>query len=141
MRDEVISVSPDNLVGSVAILKVEGYRFVTLSCMQGAENTLVVLYHFDKNLVLKHLRVNTPADCALPSITPVYFAAFLVENEIQDLFGLHFSGLAVDYERTLYLEEEDVRVTPFCRYIVAKTPDDKAKMLPASADLPGTGGS
>lgn len=140
MRDEVISVSPDHLVGSVANLKVEGYRFVTLSCMQGAENTLVVLYHFDKDLVLKHLRVNTPADRALPSITPVYFAAFLVENEIQDLFGLRFSGLAVNYERTLYLDGE-VKVTPFCKYTVAKMQADEAKSLPASADSSDTGES
>jgi ech hydrogenase subunit D len=140
MRDEVISVDPDNLVGAVAKIKVEGYRFVTLSCMQGDENMVVVLYHFDKDLVLKHLRVSVPADRALPSITPVYFAAFLVENEIQDLFGLRFSGLAVDYERTLYLEG-DVKVTPFCRYTVAKMHADKAKMLSASADLPGTGES
>lgn len=140
MRDEVISISPDNLVAAVAKLKVEGYRFVTLSCMQSDENSVVILYHFDKDLLLKHLRVHVSADDPLPSITPVYFAAFLVENEIQDLFGLRFSGLAVDYERTLFLDGE-VKVTPFCRYTVAKTQGDKAKSLPASADSRGTGGS
>lgn len=140
MRDEIISVSPDNLVGTVAKLKVEGYRFVTLSCMQGHENTIVILYHFDKDLVLKHLRVDVPADSPLPSITPVYFAAFLVENEIQDLFGLRFSGLAVNYERTLYLDGE-VKVTPFCKYTVAKMQADEAKSLPASADSSDTGES
>ena len=41
-----------------------------------------------------------------------YFAAFLVENEIQDQFGLHFDGLALDYDEGLYLEEEAGR-TPF----------------------------
>jgi ech hydrogenase subunit D len=141
MRDEVISVSPDNLVGAVAKLKVEGYRFVTLSCMQGDVNTVVILYHFDKDLVLKHLRVRVPADGPLPSITAVYFAAFLVENEIQDLFGLRFSGLAVDYERTLYLDGGEVKVTPFCKYTVAKIQGDEAKSLPASADRHSTGGS
>jgi len=140
MRDEVISVSPDNLVAAVAKLKVEGYRFVTLTCMQADEGTVVILYHFDKDLVLKHLRVHVPADDPLPSITPVYFAAFLVENEIQDLFGLRFSGLTVDYERTLYLDGE-VKVTPFCRYTVAKMQSDEAKSLPASVDSNGTGES
>jgi ech hydrogenase subunit D len=140
MQDEVISVSPDNLVGAVAKLKVEGYRFVTLSCMQGHENTVVILYHFDKDLVLKHLRVHVPADCPLPSITPVYFAAFLVENEIQDLFGLRFSGLTVDYERTLYLDGE-VKVTPFCRYTVAKIQGEETKSLPEHVDSRRTGGS
>lgn len=140
MRDEVISVSPDDLVGAVAKLKVEGYRFVTLSCMQGDENTFVILYHFDKDFLLKHLRMHVPADGPLPSITSVYFAAFLVENEIQDLFGLRFRGLVVDYERTLYLDGE-VNVTPFCKYTVAKTQADEAKSLPASADSSDTGES
>ena len=140
MRDEVISVGPDNLVAAVAKLKVEGYRFVTLSCRQADENTVVILYHFDKDLVLKHLRMHVPADDPLPSITPVYFAAFLVENEIQDLFGLRFSGLAVDYERTLYLDGE-VKITPFCKYTVTKMQGDETNSLPASSDSRGTGGS
>lgn len=120
MLDELISVNPDKLVGEVAELKVEGYRFVTLSCMQDDDNTIVILYHFDKDLALKHLKVNVSANKTLPSITPVYFAAFLVENEIQDLFGLCFSGLAVDYGRTLYLEEE-VKTTPFCKFTVEES--------------------
>jgi ech hydrogenase subunit D len=68
---------------------------------------------------LKHLRLTVPKDAPVPSISPVYFAAFLVENEIQDLFGIRFQGLAIDYDRTLYLEAE-VKKTPFCKYVVTQ---------------------
>lgn len=128
MRAEVISINPDALVGEVAKIKVEGCRFVTISCAVADAQAIDILYHFDRRLTLKHLRVTVPKDSSVPSISAVYAAAFLVENEIQDLFGISFEGLVVDYKRTLYLEEE-VKVTPFCSYTavqaspVAQTPN------------------
>ena len=121
MKAEVICVSCDALVGEVARIKVEGYRFVTLSCAETDGNSVNILYHFDRNLALKHIRLSALKDTPIPSISPVYFAAFLVENEIQDLFGITFKGLVVDYKRTLYLEEE-VRRTPFYTYTAVQTP-------------------
>ena len=61
-----------------------------------------ILYHFDKNLQMAHLRLTVTKDTPIPSITPVFLAAFLVENEIQDMFGLHFEGLPINFNRTLY---------------------------------------
>lgn len=121
MGAEVIPVRPDTLVGEVARLKAEGYRFVTISSAVADAQAIDILYHFDMNLTLKHLRLTVAKDSSVPSITAVYPAAFLVENEIQDLFGIAFEGLAVDYKRTLYLEEE-VKVTPFCRYTATQAP-------------------
>ena len=120
MIGQVIAISPENVVGETAKMKVEGYRFVTLSCVEIDETTVDILYHFDREFQLKHLRLTVPKEAPVPSISPVYFAAFLVENEIQDLFGIRFQGLAIDYGRTLYLEE-DVKKTPFCKYVVIKT--------------------
>jgi ech hydrogenase subunit D len=120
MIGQVIAIRPENVVGETAKMKVEGYRFVTLSCVEIDETTVDILYHFDRELQLKHLRLTVARDIAVPSISPVYFAAFLVENEIQDLFNIRFQGLAIDYDRTLYLEE-DVKKTPFCKYVVIKT--------------------
>jgi ech hydrogenase subunit D len=120
MIGQVIAISPENVVGETAKMKVEGYRFVTLSCVELDETTVDILYHFDREFQLKHLRLTVPKEAPVPSISPVYFAAFLVENEIQDLFGIRFQGLAIDYDRTLYLDE-DVKQTPFCKYVVIKT--------------------
>lgn len=120
MIEQVIAVSPENVVGEAAKMKVEGYRFVTLSCVEINETTVDILYHFDREFQLRHLRLTVPKNVPVPSISPVYFAAFLVENEIQDLFGVRFQGLAIDYDHTLYLEEE-VKKTPFCKYVVIRT--------------------
>ena len=115
MREAILPVQADALVGETAKLKVQGYRLVTLSCTELDETTIDILYHFDKDLELKHLRLTARKGEPVPSISPVYFAALLVENEIQDFFGLAFDGLAVDFKGTLYLEEEAVK-TPYCRF-------------------------
>ena len=120
MREEIVPVSADILVGEAAKLKVQGYRLVTLTCTELDESTLDLLYHFDQDLRLKHLRLTAPKDQPVPSISPVYFAALLVENEIQDFFGLKFEGLLVDYQGTLYLEEEALK-TPYCRFSLRTT--------------------
>jgi len=117
MQGQVIPISPDHIVGETARLKVEGFRFVTISCVETDHTRFDLLYHFDNNFQLTHLRLTLCKETAVPSISPVYFAAFLIENEIQDLFGIRFQGLIIDYDRTLYLEEE-VRKAPFCRYVV-----------------------
>jgi ech hydrogenase subunit D len=115
MRAEIIPVGADALVGEVAKLKVQGYRLVTLSCTEIDASAVDILYHFDKGLSLRHLRLTAAKTTLLPSISPVFFAALLVENEIQDFFGLRFDGLVVDYRGTLYLEEEALK-TPYCRF-------------------------
>ena len=126
MLHDVTCVSREALVGEVAKIKVQGYRFVTLSCVERNEENFDIFYHFDKNLSLKHFKISITRGLSVPSISPVYFAAFLVENEIQDLFGITFEGLVVDYKRTLYLDPE-IKATPFCRYTVTGAPgDDKA---------------
>ena len=130
MLDKVISVTLDDVVEKVAGKKFEGCRFVTMSCTQLDENTMEILYHLDKDLELTTLRLTVPGDVAVPSISPVYFAAFLVENEIQDLFDVRFKGLVIDYERTLYLEEE-VKTTPFCKYSISGV--NKQKAVPAAS--------
>lgn len=127
MQGDIISVGTENLIGETATIKTEGYRFVTMSSVELEENMIDILYHFDKDLKLKHLRLTVSRNTLVPSISPVYFSAFLVENEIQDLFNIRFKGLNIDYDRTLFLDEE-VKTTPFCKYVVEKT--SRKKTLP-----------
>lgn len=133
MKGEVISIGIDNVIGETGRMKAEGYRLVTLSCAELDEAMVDILYHFDRDLELRHLRLTIPRDTLVPSISSVYFAAFLVENEIQDLFGVRFKGLAVDYDRTLYLDEE-IRTAPLCRYTAVRAKTDAP--APISADDP-----
>ena len=111
---EAESISMGNMAMRIEHLKAQGYRFVTITCVGVTEGRAELLYHFDRELRLLHLRLRADAGGPLPSISSIFFAAYLVENEIQDHFGLSFSGLTPDYKGTLYLEE-DKGEPPFLR--------------------------
>jgi ech hydrogenase subunit D len=126
MNGDVIMIGLDQVVGACAQKKAEGYRFVTMTCSALSPDTVDILYHFDKSYQLEHLRLTVQRHTPLPSISDVYFAAFLVENELQDLFGLRFRGLALDYNQTLYLDPE-VAKAPLCKYTVVTGSADAAE--------------
>ena len=105
MLTGVTETSIEQLHDAVWALKKQGNRFVTMTCCDlGDAHDL--LYHFDKNYQLAHLRVRVPRGTVLPSISDVFFAAVLVENEIKDMFGVPFSGLAIDYQGRFMLSED-----------------------------------
>jgi ech hydrogenase subunit D len=131
MNGEVIIISLDQVVGACAQKKAEAFRFVTMTCTALDSDTVDILYHFDKAYKLEHLRLKVSRHTPLPSISDVFSAAFLVENELQDLFGLRFQGLALDYNQTLYLDQE-VATAPFCKYTAASGAD-AADSVPLSA--------
>lgn len=134
MLKQLESVDTNNLLGETAAVKMAGYRFVTVTCSALNESHFDLVYHFDREFNLKHLRLTLDAGTEVPSISPIYFAAFLVENEIQDLFGIRFTGLAIDYQRTLY-GDETTRVTPFCKYTVVSLPGANEQPGPESGGL------
>lgn len=112
MPGEVVPVLSDHLVQETLKLKLAGYRFVTLTCLAAGEEAFEVLYHFDRDLTLQHLRLTQPRETPVPSISKVFFCAFLAENEAQDQFGIRFDDLVLDYGRTLYLEK-GIETPPF----------------------------
>ena len=109
----MIDVTLETVVNEVRQKKDEGWRLVALSGAMVDDEQIDILYHFDKDLVLSHFRLRVPRETPLPSVSGVYFAALLGENELQDLFAVKFENLALDFNRTLYLEEEITEI-PFC---------------------------
>lgn len=63
---------------------------------------LEIVYSFDKAYELIHLRLGVREGETVPSVSDVYGMAFLYENEIHDLFGVSFEGLALDFHGTFY---------------------------------------
>jgi len=106
MKGKVIDVTLDTVVGEVMNMKNDGQRLVTFSTYQEGEKQLGILYHFDKDLEPTHLRLVADMDTPIPSVSGVYFAALLVENEIRDQWDVEFDGLVLDFNRSLYLDPE-----------------------------------
>lgn len=108
---DAVSVTSENVVNEVMRMKSNGYRFVTMSSAPVHDGFMDIIYHFDKNLELKNLRLSIKEGEAIPSVSGVYFCAMLAENELQDLAGLRFEGLVLDYNRTL-LHASEVTTVP-----------------------------
>jgi Ni,Fe-hydrogenase III component G len=104
MLSNVSEITIDQLAVEVWKAKQDGYRFVTMTCCD-LTDAHDILYHFDKNYELKHLRLRLPRGTELPSISNLFFAAVLVENEIQDLFGIVIKDLAIDFKGRFILSD------------------------------------
>jgi ech hydrogenase subunit D len=97
---EIISV--DGLLSQVRALKDRGWRLVQIGATRLPEQ-VELTYSFDLESRLVNLRVLVPSQAAIvPSISSVYWAAFLYENEIHDLFNVRIEGMAVDFHGNLY---------------------------------------
>ncbi len=119
---ETYKINKQNIVDKCETLKASGYRFVTITCLEIDEDHLEMIYHFDKDLKIVHYRMQVAKDEIVPSLSPVFFAAFLVENEIIDQFGVTYENLVLDFGGSLYLDDnDDITATPFCKYGVKRT--------------------
>lgn len=104
MLTNTTDITTESLLKEVASRMPQGYRFVTITCLDAGDSH-EIFYHFDKNYELTNLRLMLPKGQELPSISGIFFAAVIVENEMQDLFGIKVSGLAIDFGGRLVLAE------------------------------------
>ena len=102
-EQKIISIEPGELVSRTAEYKNKGFRLVQISCTTLKE-ILELSYSFDKEYLLENLRISLPraAQGEVPSISGVYWNAFLYENEIHDLFGINITGINIDYKGKFY---------------------------------------
>lgn len=98
----ILAVTPGTLVAEVKSRCEQGWRLAQIGATLLGE-LYELNYSFDRDLVFRNLRVQIPATALrLPSVSGVYWCAFLYENEIHDLFGITFDGLVLDFKGTLY---------------------------------------
>lgn len=108
MTMHITQLAPQELPARASEFFGAGGRLVQISAVAlpvsaGGETPAVELtYSFDKAGALLHLRLLAVPGEKVPSISGVYFPAFLYENEIQEQFGVNFEGKVVDFKGTLY---------------------------------------
>jgi ech hydrogenase subunit D len=95
-------ITVETLLDRVKFQRQQGCRLVQISATRLPEQ-IELTYSFDLDRHLTNLRLCVPAlDARVPSISSIYWCAFLYENEIHDLFNLQVDGMAVDFHGTLY---------------------------------------
>lgn len=97
-----------------------GFRLVQIGCTKLANNELT--YAFDKDLELTYFKIiAAPDGPELPSISSIYWSAFLYENEIHDLYGVNFSNIAIDFHGNFYRTSQD-KAFAFCDRVANAKP-------------------
>lgn len=114
MIENLVEITSDQILGEISKAKLEGYRFVTASCADNGDDTIDMIYHFDRDYKMLNFKVTVKKGEEVPSISKVFFCALLVENEMKELFGLNITGIVVDYGGHMLLSEEELGA-PFLR--------------------------
>lgn len=81
-------------------MKSGGYRLAQICCTK--KEHFILLYSFVKDATLVNLEVILPYEQEIASITGIYPYAYLYENEMKDLFGVHVTGMNVDFRGHFY---------------------------------------
>lgn len=95
-------LAPDR-VHDEAVLRMDGgWRLANVHGVN-AESGVDVYYTYVKDGVFENLVVRgIDPDTPVPSVTDVYFSAFVFENETRELFGVDVHDIALDFGGTLY---------------------------------------
>lgn len=98
-------ITVDKLVSETQNLANNGYRFIIADVFE-AEDNFELIYEFGKDYDATTLRLTVAKGSEIPSISPIFFNALLIENENQDIYGLKYKGLVVDFGGRLYMSQE-----------------------------------
>lgn len=94
---DIIETNSEELIAKVTGFKNADRRLGQI-CGTRVKGGTELLYSFDKDNTLINLRLMVNDDEAVPSITELYWPAFIYENEIHDLFGVKFNESKLDFE-------------------------------------------
>ena len=82
--------------------KGSGWRYVQSFCTN-TDDGIDFTVTFEKDGVMENFRVKgITKDMSVPSISDMYFSAFVFENEAHDLFGLNITDIVIDFGGHFY---------------------------------------
>lgn len=101
-RRSHIEISADDILTDAKERKVSGWRYVQILAVF-KDDKIDLVYSYMKEGLLEDVLVyaNKKGD-TLPSISGEYLEAFVCENEINDLYGIHFDNLKIDFKGNFY---------------------------------------
>jgi ech hydrogenase subunit D len=88
------------LIGRVEQFRSGGYRLVQINATKVGD-LYEINYSFDKDYQFENIRITIPIEMEVPSISGMYWGAFIYENEMHDLFGIQVKGINIDYKGNL----------------------------------------
>jgi ech hydrogenase subunit D len=100
-QQTTIPIEISELLSRVEKFKKKGNRLVQIGCAKVGDS-YEIHYSFDKDYRLQNLKITVTQDTSVPSISGIYWGAFVYENEIFDLYGITVTGINIDFKGTFY---------------------------------------
>ena len=107
-----VNIEPAELFNRVQDLKAQNCRLVQICCTTMKNGMFEILYSFDKEGELASLRLEVSPETEIDSITKIYWAAFIYENEMHDLFGLKVQHMELDFGGHFFRVAEETPWAP-----------------------------
>ena len=101
MLDNLEEIELLGLLNKAKEIKNDGYRVMQI-CATKIGEEYEILYTFGREYEIRHVMVTIDPGTHIPSVSDIFPAAYLYENEIHDLFGISIDGINHDYKGKLY---------------------------------------
>ena len=100
---ELLDIDLNDLTAKVQEKAAAKARLVQIGATK-VDDQIEINYSFDQEMHFTNFRIKVPATNppTIASVSSFYLAAALYENELQDLYGLKFDGLALNYNGQFY---------------------------------------
>ena len=142
MENEVL-IDKADLISEVQKMLAEKARLGTASCIDLGDK-FEIIYHFapqESAGPLKHIRVKIAKEDTLPSISGIYLCAVLIENEIQELFDVKISDIALNFQKKFIRTQESpegelLKPSPYKPEPPTRLPVRCGEACPAGIDIP-----
>lgn len=96
------TVALSDLHATAEARKADEWRYVQTMCVNTDEG-IDITYTFMKDNVMENLTVKAVQKTdEVPSISDLFFSAFVFENESHDLFGVNITNIAIDFGGNFY---------------------------------------
>ena len=101
-ESEFTPIPLESLHHEAAVMKVEGWRFIQTHAVN-TDAGVDLYYSFMKDGHIKNLKIEgVTKDMQVPSVTDLFLAAFVFENEARELFGVDMRDIAIDFSGAMY---------------------------------------
>jgi len=111
LQTEFVPLQLGELHACAEKMKEEGYRFIQTHAVHVDDGT-DLYYSFMKDGKVTSYRIEgVKATDPVPSITDVFLAAFVFENEARELFGVDMHDIAIDFDGAMYAPAESEPMT------------------------------
>jgi len=142
MENEIL-VENAGLIPAVQKMLDGKARLSTATCLDLGDK-FEIIYHFEPQESpepLTHIRVTIAKEDTLPSLSNIYLCAALIENEIQELFNVQISGIALNYQKRFLRAKESpeaelLKPTPYAPEPPTRLPVRCGEACPAGIDIP-----